>query len=200
MVDDERSAWLARNILPHEPALRFQIRRWRLPEGLDVDDVVQESYAKLAAREDVSDIRAPKNYLFQIARSIILMHLRRSRVVSIQAIENLGDLALAADEPTVETQVSDREQLRLLAQAVADLPETSRTAFLLRTVDELSHREIGARLGMSVNAVQKNLAKSLLMLMSQLGRGGNQPAQASSRRGQEDTREDHVDARNQRRD
>src|SRR5687767_3824919 len=105
-VDEERSAWLARNILPHEPALRFQIKRWRLPEGLDVDDVVQESYAKLAAREDVSDIRAPKNYLFQIARSIILMHLRRSRVVSIQAIENLGDLALALDEPTVETQVS----------------------------------------------------------------------------------------------
>ncbi len=192
-------AWLARHILPHEPALRAQLQRWRLPDDLDVDDVIQESYAKLASREDVSGIRTPRNYLFQIARSIILMHVRHSRVISIQALDYIGDLG-SSDEPNVETQVSDREQLRLLAHAVAELAEPDRTVFMLRALQDLSHRQIGEQVGMSANAVQKNLAKSLLALMTRLGRGGNAPRHASSTGAAEEYPDTHVQARDKRRD
>src|SRR5690606_11341397 len=87
-VSDDRAIWLARHVLPHEPALRAWLARWRL-EDLLVDDIVQETYSVLAAREAVDDIRNPRSYFFQTARSIILMHLRRSRVVSIRAVEDL---------------------------------------------------------------------------------------------------------------
>lgn len=169
----EREIWLARCILPLEPGLRAQLRRWRLPDDLDADDVVQECYGKLAALDSVAEIRNPRNYLYSIARTTILMHVRRSRVVSIRTVDDLDSYALAADEPSPETQVSDREQLHILAMAVARLPEPGRSAFLLRVIDELSHREIGERLGMTGNAVQKNLTKSLQFLSDLLGRGGN---------------------------
>jgi len=175
----ERAQWLARHVLPHEPALRRHLGAWRLPVGLEAEDVVQEAYARLAGLESVADIREPGHYLFQVARSIILGHLRRSRVVSISSVADLDQMEIAAGAPTPDVEVSDQEQLRQLAVAVAELPEPSRTAFVLRVIHELSHREIGLRLGLTDNAVQKSVARSLRILMDRLGRGGNEGRQAS---------------------
>lgn len=179
-VSNERALWLARHIVPNERWLRAQIARWRLPHDLEPDDIIQEAYAKLAAMDSVLEIRNPRTYLFSIARSTMLMHIRHSRVVSIQAVDNLEKINLAADEPSPEMQVSDREQLHLLAIAISELPEPSRSAFILRVIDELPYREIGKRLGRSDNAVQKNIAKSLRMLMERLGRGRKTSADASN--------------------
>ena len=159
--------------------MRAQLSRWRLPEGLEASDIVQECYARLAAMDCVAGILNPRAYLFSVARNIMLMHLRRSRVVSIRAVGDLETYALATDEPTPEQQVSDGEQLELLASAVAALPEPGRQAFILRVIDDLPHREIGQRLGLSDDAVQKSVAKSLRILADLLGRGGNAAAGAS---------------------
>ncbi len=197
---NSRAVWLGRHILPHEAALRAQLSRWRVPDDLDVDDIVQEAYAKLATLEDVESIRHPKAYFFQIARSVILMHVRRSRVVSIQAVEQIGQLAVATDEPGPDVQVSDRQQLHLLAAMIAALPGASRAAMTLRLVHELSHREIGERLGMTPNAVQKSLAKSLAMFIQQLGRGGTEGSEASKDQGSRNDQPRHVETRDQHRD
>lgn len=195
-VSNERALWLARHILPHEPWLRAFIARMRLPEDIDVDDVVQEAYGKLVSLESVEDIRNPRNYLYSVARMTVLMHIRRSKIISIRAVDDLETNTVPANDPSPEQQVSDREQLHLLGLAVAELPEPSRKAFLLRMIDELSHKEIAERLGMSDNAVQKNIAKTIAILLSRLGRGGNAAAGASSivqpceDRGSDDTARD----------
>ena len=192
-----RAVWLSRQILPHEPALRAQLSRWRVPDGLDVDDVIQETYAKLVMLEDVEGIRSPRAYLFQVARSVILMHVRRSRVVSIQAVEQIEQLNVASDDPGPDEQVSDRQQLHQLATMIAGLPKASQAAMMLRLVHELSHREIGERVGMTANAVQKCLAKSLSTFMRQLGRGGTSGSEASRTRAVKDDQPTHVEARDQ---
>ena len=176
---EDRAIWLARNVLPHEPALRAWLSQWRIP-GLEMDDVVQDTYAVLAGRESVTDIRNPRTYCFQTARSIILMHLRRSRVVSIRAVEDIDRVGGAADAPSPEQQVSDREELHQLAAAIAGLSEPGRSALTLRMIDGLSQREIGQRLGLSENAAQKQIAKSIHVLMKVLGRGGYAQARASN--------------------
>jgi RNA polymerase sigma-70 factor (ECF subfamily) len=188
-VTDDRAIWLARNVLPHEPALRAWLMRWRVDDLL-VDDVVQEAYAVLASRPSVEDIQRPRNYLFQTARSIILMHLRRSRVVSIRAVEDIERVGAAAEEPNPEQQVSDREELHRLATAIANLPEMGRQALTLRVIDGLSQREVGERMGISENAAQNHIAKSIYLLMNVFGRGGNAGAGAS--RGASKKQTEHV--------
>jgi RNA polymerase sigma-70 factor (ECF subfamily) len=199
-ISDDRALWIARHILPHEPALRAHLARWRLPEDLDADDVVQEAYSRFAAMDSVEQLRTPRAYLFTVARTIVLMHVRHARVISIRAVDDVDAFAVAADDPSPEAQVSDREQLHLLARAVAELPEPGRRAFLMRVIDELSHREIGAQLGMSDNAVQKSVAKSLVRLMAVLGRGGNDPAAASKDRQQQRVQERNDGTRDERGD
>lgn len=190
-VSNERAAWIGRHIVPHEFALRAQLARWRLPHDLDADDVIQEAYAKFATLDSVDDIRHPRNYLYSVARTILLMHLRRARVVSIRSVDDVDAYAMPADDPSPEEQVSDREQLHLLALAVSELPDPGRTAFLMRMMDELSHKEIGARLGMSNNAVQKSIAKTLTLLMTKMGRGGNAVARASRHHRQQQEHDQH---------
>ena len=94
--DAAKTRWFMSSILPHEPALRAWLGRKRRT-GIEVDDVVQETYSVLAAREDVGGIRHPRAYLFQVAHSIVVRHIRRSRVVSIQAAEDLEGFDPADD-------------------------------------------------------------------------------------------------------
>lgn len=180
MDDDARALWLSRNVLPHEDSIRRIIGSWRLPDGLEAEDVIQESYAKIASLASVDQIGSPKAYFLQIARSILLMHVRRAKLVSIEVIADLDQLHAADDAPSPEIRVSDREQLRLLAQAVMRMGEPNRSAFVLRMIQELSHKEIGQQLGLSENAVQKMLARSLNSLALEIGRGGNGTACAST--------------------
>jgi RNA polymerase sigma factor (sigma-70 family) len=200
MISEERALWLARHVLPHEPALRAQLGRWRLPGDLEPDDIVQEAYARFAGMASVAEILNPRAYLFGIARTLLLMHIRRAKVISIRSADD-GELAsIAGDDPTPEAQASDREQLHLLALAVAEMPEPGRRAFLLRTVDELSYREIGDRLGLSDNAVQKSVTKSLLRLMARFGRGGKVAVEASNPQPTEEVQQVNGPTRDERRD
>jgi len=109
-IDRERTRWFLRNVLPHEPALRSWLGR-RQPLGLDVDDIIQESYAILADLDTIEDIRNPRAYLFQVARSVITRYVRRARVVSIHTVEDLGELELADDRPSPEQVAIDRDEL-----------------------------------------------------------------------------------------
>lgn len=197
---EERSEWIARNVLPHEPALRAQIIKWRLPHDLDADDVVQEAYSRFASMESVEGVRNPKNYLFMVAHNHIVDHVRHSRVISIRAVENLDVLGVADDKPSPETQASDREQLHRLAAAVSELPEPNRRAFLMRVMDDLPHKEIGERLGLSDNAVQKIVAKSARLLLARLGRGGNADPGASNGDSNREDTDRHDTARYERGD
>lgn len=177
-VSCERAIWLSRHVLPHEPALRHWLSRWHVGT-LDIDDIVQETYAILASRDSVAQIRNPKAYLFQAARSVVLMHLRHAKIVSIRAVEDLDRLGPAADDPSPEQQISDREQLHCLAKALGQLSEQGRRAVYLRFVEGLSQREIGSRMGISENAAQKHIVKSVEKLAKIFGRGGKDVVQAS---------------------
>jgi RNA polymerase sigma factor (sigma-70 family) len=177
----DRAVWLAREVFPHEPALRGWLRHNRIIES-DIDDVVQETYAILAGRESVQEIRNAKAYAFQVARSVILMNMRRSRIVSIRQIADVDLLGAISDVPSLECQVADRDELSRIAQAIAQLPSRVRETFILRRIEDLSQREIAKRLGISENTVEKNMGKAIRILMDLFGRGGNALSRASNGR------------------
>src|SRR3954462_11724614 len=104
----ERSLWLSRHVLPHAPALRAWLRHRRV-HGLETDDIVQETYAVLAGLASVDHIESPRAYAFQTAQSVILRHLRRARVVRIDALGDLEQLNTPLDAPSPEHQTSARQ-------------------------------------------------------------------------------------------
>ncbi len=178
LISGERGVWLALNVLPHEAALRAWLCRRKIFD-LEIDDIVQEAYAKLAALPSVELIREPRSYLFQTANSIILGHLRRSRIVSITAAADLDHFGLAAPDPNPEQQAEYRDELREFFLALDSLPKPHREVFILRRITCLSQKETAERLGISQKTVEKYMARSIRSLMDMLGRGTQSSAQAS---------------------
>jgi RNA polymerase sigma-70 factor (ECF subfamily) len=178
LVSNERAHWLAKHVLAHEPALRAWLQR-RKVAGLEVDDVIQETYAILATRESVADIRFPKSYAFQVAHSVVMRHVRRARILPIRSLADLHQLEAAADAPSPEQETMDRDELLRLAEAISTLPGRTREAFILRQIEGLSQREIARRMGLSENTVEKHIARGVRLLLNRFGRGGNVAPKAS---------------------
>lgn len=193
----DRSVWLARHVLPHEPALRAWLRRRRV-DGLETDDIVQETYAVLAALGSVEHIESPRAYAFQTAQSVILRHLRRARVVRIDALGDLEMLNTPLEEPTPEHQAAARQELRRVSALIEALPSKCREAFTLRKLEGLSQREVAGRMGISESTVEKHIGRALRSLMDAMKNGGNATLGASEAQDQSDLRA-HGKARDQHR-
>lgn len=198
LASHERAIWLARNALPHEPALRAWLSRRPLA-GLEVDDIVQETYAILAALERVDHIRNARTYMFEVAKSVVLRSLRRSRVIAFEALAEAENLEPPSEEPSPETVVSDRQELSRIAALIAGLPAKCREAFSLRKVHGLSQREVAIRMGVSENTVEKHVGKGIGVLMNAMGRGGNGRFEASRKHDVEDQSKVDHDPNQQRR-
>jgi RNA polymerase sigma-70 factor (ECF subfamily) len=176
---DDRAQWLADCILPHERALRDWLARSAFLSGDRIDDLVQETYAVLVQRADMASIRNPRSYAFQVAKSILLQDLRRSRVVAIGSVTDLEMLDQPADMPSPEQQAIGRDELARVATAIAAMPRQTRRAFQLRRVEGLSQRDVAAALGLSESTVEKHIVRGIKLLMQQFGRGGKASSDAS---------------------
>lgn len=198
LATHERAIWLARHALPHEAALRAWLARRPLA-GLEVDDIVQETYAILASLESVDHILNGRTYMFEVAKSVVMRALRRSRIVAFEALAEAEGMEPPSEAPSPETVAADRQELTRIAALIAGLPAKCREAFTLRKVHGLSQREVAQRMGVSENTVEKHVGKGIGILMNALGRGGNVRFKASSNRTDQDARELDHDPRQQRR-
>jgi RNA polymerase sigma-70 factor (ECF subfamily) len=71
---------------------------------------------------------------------------------------------LAASISTPSQRASRREQAVLLADALGRLPEDYREVIILRHLEGIPFADVAARMGRSVNSVQKLWVRSLAKL------------------------------------
>jgi RNA polymerase sigma factor (sigma-70 family) len=169
-VSTERARWLAAHILPLEPQLRGWLRRVT-PPGLEVDDLIKEAYAKLAGLATVSKITQPKAHAYQIVKRLISDHIRRAKVVSIEAVAEAARFFASEEGMTPERILSGRQELERLYQAIARLPAPCRSVFVMRKFDDKPQKAIAAELGISENIVERRMSRALRMILEQLQAG-----------------------------
>lgn len=163
-ITRRHSAWLADHVLPHEPALRAWVRA-HFSRQVEVDDVVQETWAILATLDNIDQVRNPRAYMFRVARSVILQQLRRARIVTIEAVAEIDHLAVETTQAGPERYAASHQALRQTGEMIAALPSRCRQAFMLRKIDGLSQREIAGHMSISESTVEKHLSKALRLLM-----------------------------------
>ena len=156
----EQARWFAEEVQPHEASLRAYLRSV-FPSLPDVDDLVQESYARLLRAKEAGRISYAKAFLFTTARNAALDFFRRKKVVSIEGIADLGELSVLEDRPDAAETVNKQQELDLLSQAIQSLPDRCRQVLTLRLVYGLAHKEIAADLGISEHTVKAQLAKGM---------------------------------------
>jgi len=152
--------WVGREILPHERDLRIWLQR-RFVAAIDVEDIVQECYCRLAQLSDVTRIAEPRAYLFTIARNFARQQRRRASVVRLETLSDTFDEQIESSALTPERIASARQDLVRLQEALATLSERARRIFIMRKVDGLSQKEIANALGVSEAIVENDASRSL---------------------------------------
>jgi RNA polymerase sigma-70 factor (ECF subfamily) len=137
--------------------------RWlarRLGSADFASDVLQETYLRLEQMNEVGPVRRPKAYLFRIAVNIANDRRRaESRRLSADEVDSL--LNVPDDRPNAARVIEGRSELALLRRAIAELPERRRRVLLLSRIEDLPHREIANRLGVTVRTVETDLKQAL---------------------------------------
>jgi RNA polymerase sigma-70 factor (ECF subfamily) len=164
--DETITEWLARYILPHEGSVRARLRRTDMTTD-DIDDVIQEAYARLAALPDFKQISNPGAYFLQVARNIMFDQFRRSRIVRIESFAELEFLNVKQDVPDAECQLSTRQELKRLWNLVQNLPNRCRDIFIMRKIEGLSQKDISKRLGVTENTVESQVQRGLRLILKQ---------------------------------
>lgn len=155
--------WFVREILVHEEALTGYLRRcW--PHRDELHDLRQEVYCRVYEAAARAVPTQPKAFLFATARHLLTDRLRRSRVVSIEAVGDLEAMNVLIDEVSPERWCGGRQVLKRLAEAFDRLPDRCREVVWLRRVGELPQKDVARHLGISEKTVEKHLAKGMRLL------------------------------------
>jgi RNA polymerase sigma factor (sigma-70 family) len=143
----------------HERALRGYLSRF-FKNVADIEDVVQETYARILALSDSASgaVRNWHAFLFTSARNVALDRLRRARVVSLDAMAEMGNADVLDQAPAADEALNARQELSLLSEAIASLPDRCREVLTLRKLYGLPQREIAERLGITESTVEKHVA------------------------------------------
>lgn len=159
MNPTEQNAWLGKEILVHERALRCYLSRF-FKNVADIEDAVQETYARLLALSDAS-FNAVRNwhaFLFTTSRNVALDRLRRARVVSLDALAEMGSADVLDEAPTADEELNSRQELALLLETIASLPDRCRETLTLRKLYGMPQKEIAKRLQITESTVEKHVA------------------------------------------
>lgn len=120
------------------------------------EDVVQEAFVRFSQRQKgltgttvPQPIGDPVSYLYRIVRNLAFDWLRRPEAAMKPG--DSDDLERLADgTATPEQAMMQKDQVRVLSEALAELPERTRTAFVMRRLEGRSLKEIADHLGVSV--------------------------------------------------
>jgi RNA polymerase sigma factor (sigma-70 family) len=127
----------------------------------DAEDVLQETFAA-AYGAMVADERPInlKPWLYRIARNRALNHMRRQSAIGVDDFDH----HVADHGRTTADTVHAREEFRQLLTDVGELPETQRTALLLREIDALSYEQIAEAMDTTVPSVKSLLVRARVSL------------------------------------
>ncbi|WP_409516136.1 RNA polymerase sigma factor [Brevundimonas sp.] len=124
-----------------------------------VDDVVQETYLRIAPYQARGEVRHPKSLLLRIATNLVAEEGRRTQ----RQRRHAATAPLWTDAPSQTEAV-------LLKQLVLKLPQPERDIFMLSRFGSLTNEQIASRLEVSVKTVERRISRALKQVDAQLRR------------------------------
>jgi RNA polymerase sigma-70 factor (ECF subfamily) len=138
------------------------------------EDLAQELYLKLAARDRAEAVGNPNALLYRMALNLLLDRTRGDTRAAARdtAWREISRASVGgedvADDPPADEAASSAQRLRQLIAAVDDLAPQMGRAFRLHKLQGLSHVETAQVMGLSVKAVEKHVSAALKALTRRL--------------------------------
>ena len=137
----------------------------------EAEDLTQDIFLKIYKSLDTFDRRANfQTWLISVSRNLCIDHYRsvRKERETIDRGVDAADLSPASTEAGPVAQLEQRDRVTLLRQALAELPETLRTAVVMRDLQELSYHEIAEKLQLPEGTVKSRINRGRTELARQV--------------------------------
>ena len=126
----------------------------------EAEDLTQDIFLKVFKSLDTFDRRANfQTWLISVSRNLCIDHYRsvRKERETIDRAVDANELSPISPEPGPVAALEQRDRVMLLRHALAELPDTLRTAVLMRDIQELSYQEIADRLNLPEGTVKSRI-------------------------------------------
>ncbi|QKF68336.1 sigma factor, ECF family [Arcobacter venerupis] len=127
-------------------------------------DITQEAYAKCIELDSNKEIN--RSFLYKVAKNIVIDESRKNKKIS--QIEFQEEIYSIPKDEQPDEIVLETNQYENLMKIVETLPNRSKEAFLLHTIDGYSRKEIAFMMGISPNAVEKHIIRATKNLQEKL--------------------------------
>ena len=136
--------------------------RTRVANREDAEDVIQDAYVRVLRYSENNVVESWEGLLFSAARNLAVDSRRRRKAREKSAEE----CAVLASEmgPSPDEVVDARQRLIQVKEAITTLPARCREVFLMHRLEGLSYSQIAKRFGISVSAVEKHIARAVLLI------------------------------------
>jgi RNA polymerase sigma-70 factor (ECF subfamily) len=126
----------------------------------EAEDLAQDIFLKIFKSLDTFDRRANfQTWLISVSRNLCIDHYRsvRKERETIDRHVDSADLSPRSTEPGPMAVLEQRDRVDLLREALSGLPETLRSAVVMRDLQELSYQEIADRLHLPEGTVKSRI-------------------------------------------
>lgn len=139
----------------------------------EAEDLTQDIFLKIFKSLSSFDRRANfQTWLISVSRNLCIDHYRsvRKERETIDRDVDPGDLMPVSVEVSPYAALEARDRVTMLREAMAALPETLRTAVLLRDIQELTYQEIADQLHLPEGTVKSRINRGRTELARQIKR------------------------------
>lgn len=155
----------AREIAATHASLTGYVRQ-AMAGAPDAEDIVQESWLRVAESPDPGAIRHLGAYLRNVATNLIRDRHRRSSLRIEIAVPEEVTAEIACPRTGIEALLITRQELVRMKREIAALPPRSRQVFRMARIDGLSLAEIARQLGLSRQTVHEHMTRALMALQA----------------------------------
>ena len=131
----------------------------RLDSIAEAQEVAQEAYVRLLRLEHPEQVGFLRAYLFRIASNLAVDRLRQRNVRADAAEEELFEEWL--DTPVPERRVLATDQLRLVREALRELPRKTSAAFVMHAVEGQGFDTIARAMKLTERMVRYHVARAM---------------------------------------
>lgn len=162
--------WFEKQIEELYPRLHRSMTAYLAGSNIEAEDILQETFLK--AYKNLDQFEGKSNlytWLYSIARNKCIDEYRKRKNESKRSSLPVEEFELESDEYQSENQ---REEMKLLKEAIAKLPELLRSIVVMKSIDGLSYPEISEVTGINEQTLKNRMfraRKQLAVSLKQMG-------------------------------
>lgn len=166
--ESERERFLKQLTERYRQPLTAYFQR-RVGSRSEAEDLTQEVFLRMVKRLDVETLDNPEAFVFTTAANLLRDQFRRGQTQRSHLAE-VSQQQPGIEELSPERVFDSRQHLEKVIEALEELDERSRDAFILHRLEGMKHAQIAELYGVSVSSVEKYIIKALAVLTERASR------------------------------